>query len=60
MIRGVAYSSSSKTLYVDFNNGQEYAYSDVPEEEYEALLSAPSVGSYFHDNIRDTYLYDKI
>lgn len=54
-IQGVAYNDDSREMTIQFNNGSEYAYEDVSKEEYESLVNAPSVGQYFHDNIKNTY-----
>ena len=40
------------TLEVEFPNGDVYQYSPVSEKQYQDMLSAPSVGSYFMRNIR--------
>ena len=54
-IRGVGYDKVSSTMYIEFTSGARYSYAGVPEEEYTSLVNAPSVGTYFHDNIRSTY-----
>ena len=40
------------------NDGAIYVYYDVPEEVYNELLSAESIGSYFNDNIKGIYQYE--
>lgn len=59
-IQGIAYDVSTKTLFVQFKNGAEYAYYQVPEEEYEAMLSASSAGGYLNDNIKNSYSYSRV
>lgn len=54
---GVAYSSGTQELHVQFNSGTEYTYEDVPEEEFAALRDAPSPGAYLNENIKDVYSY---
>lgn len=39
-------------LTVYFLNGRSHRYPGVTKDEYEALVSAPSPGSYFHLHIR--------
>jgi KTSC domain len=56
-ISQVAYDPDAQTLHIQFSNGSVYRYSDVPQDEYEGLLSAASVGSYFADNIKNGYSY---
>ncbi|MFJ8040428.1 KTSC domain-containing protein [Kitasatospora sp. NPDC096147] len=48
------------TLELEFRSGSVYAYADVPETEYRALLAAPSLGRYFHAHIRDRYPYRRV
>ena len=56
-LQGVAYDAETSELHVQFTNGTEYVYSDVPESDYDGLLGAASVGSYFNDNIKNAYTY---
>jgi hypothetical protein len=56
MIRQIRYDPASQELCVQFtSDGSVYIYSGVPEDEADSFGSAASVGSYFHDNIKDTY-----
>lgn len=59
-IQGVSYDVDSQTLYVQFNNGSEYSYAGVPQEEYDSLIEAPSPGSYLNDNIKGQYRYAQV
>lgn len=45
----------SGTLYVRFNSGHLYTYSNVPEFVYKNLMGASSKGSYFAANIKNYY-----
>lgn len=47
-------------LKVQFTNGATWRYADVPASKYEAMLSAPSVGGYFHKHIRSHYKGEKV
>ena len=40
------------------NNGAIYVYYNVPEETYNELLNAESIGSYFNNNIKGSYEYE--
>ena len=42
-------------LYVSFRNGTVYRYFQVPSSVHRALLSAPSIGRYFNETVRDRY-----
>jgi hypothetical protein len=59
-VKGVAYDQDSRELFVQFTNGSEYKYNDVPYEEYSNLASAPSVGSYLNQNIKGVYSYERV
>jgi hypothetical protein len=48
------------TLYIRFNSGGLYKYSDVPESVYHGLMSASSHGKYFHAYIKNSYSYLRI
>ena len=42
-------------LTVTFRDGRTHTYNGVPEEEYEKLVEAASIGGYFNSNIRNKY-----
>jgi len=46
-------------LVVNFKTGSSYVYYEVPEELYEKLLKADSVGSFFSKKIRHSFDYFK-
>lgn len=54
-IKAIGYHELESTLFVEFKNGKRYAYYNVPEEVYNNLLNANSVGSYYHQNIKGKY-----
>lgn len=56
-ISSVNYDEDSETLSVQFRDGSLYIYDDVPQEVYEAFITAGSAGTYFNSNIRDEYSY---
>jgi hypothetical protein len=57
-IVGVAYDDAMKVLYVKFKQYGVYEYQDVPEKVYRAFLAAPSMGKFFHSQIRNKYTYN--
>lgn len=59
-LASVGYDAAKQILEIEFNHGGIYQYFNVPEEEYEELMSANSHGSYFVHNIKDVYEYDRI
>jgi hypothetical protein len=50
-IAAIGFNSETNTLRVEFNNGGVYDY-ESSQQEYEEILNASSVGSYFHRNIK--------
>jgi len=54
-IRSVGYDSASQTLEVEFSSGAIYQYSRVSPEMHRKLMNAPSIGSFFKDNIEEEY-----
>ena len=58
-ISSVGYDPDSRTLEVAFHKSGTYAYSDVPQAEYDALMAAPSHGKYFSSNIKPRYTATK-
>ena len=54
-IAQVGYQSSTHTLAIRFCTGREYWYAAVPPQIYQALLSAPSIGQYFNQAVRNAY-----
>jgi hypothetical protein len=58
-IAAIGYDAENQAVYVQFLNGPIYAYKGVPENEYENLLTAPSVGSYLNRNYKNVYPYER-
>ena len=59
-LASVGYDEENQILEIEFNHGGVYQYSDVPKDEYDSLMNADSLGSYFYHNIRDVYDYVKL
>ena len=59
-VEAIGYDEASSTLRVWFLNGGVYEYMNVPLIEYNALLNAPSIGSYLARNIKGVYPYIKV
>jgi lysyl-tRNA synthetase class 2 len=55
VIRSADYDPEVLTLEVVFTTGRHYRYFDVPESEYDGLITASSAGAYFNTHIRDQY-----
>lgn len=59
-IEAIGYDENSSTLQVEFKNGGMYQYFDVPEEVFNGLRDASSVGGYLAARIKGTYRYSKV
>lgn len=57
-INSIGYENS--TLYIRFNSGGLYCYSNVSQSVYNNLMSAASYGHYFRENIKGKYPYRRI
>jgi len=59
-LASVGFDEANEILEVEFKHGGVYQYEDVPVEEYEALMSASSHGTYFSANIKNSYKFIKL
>lgn len=60
IISSIGYDKSNELVYVKFNNGSLYEYKDVPQDMFDNLLNAPSIGSYLHHHFKDVFSYKKL
>jgi KTSC domain len=51
------YTKETMVLTVEFKNGGRYDYYDVPENIYNGMKSAASVGQFLAQNIKGKYRY---
>lgn len=56
----VGYDADTMTLEVLFKNGSLYQYFDVPQQVYEELLHAESVGRFLSAQIKNVYRYARL
>lgn len=57
MLASVGYDSKARLLVVLYNSGKAYEYLDVPQEVYQNLIKAESIGHFMHDHILNQYDY---
>jgi hypothetical protein len=55
----IGYEVNTDTLEVEFSGGI-YCYYDVPAYVFEELMASDSKGTYLHQNIKNSYNYEKI
>ena len=56
----IKYDELTHTMDVKFKNGAQYRYKDVPQEEFDGLMSADSPGGYLRSQIIGVYRHDRI
>ena len=56
-IRRVGYDGD---LLVEYISGNQYRYKEVPQELYEKLCEAESVGRFMNAEIKGKYEYEKV
>jgi YD repeat-containing protein len=54
-IRAVGYDPSAQKLEVELTDGSIWQYERVPAEVHRRLMAAPSIVSYYRDNVEDEY-----
>jgi len=59
-IVSIGYDVANQILEIEFNSGDVFQYYNVPEGIYESLMSSNSHGSFFHQNIRNEFQYQKM
>ncbi|MGE0539179.1 MAG: KTSC domain-containing protein [Dehalococcoidia bacterium] len=59
-VAAIGYDDATELLQVRFHNGSLYAYSGVPSSVFQRFLSAPSKGSFVHEELKDRYPYRRI
>ncbi len=59
-IRSVGYDERNRVLEVEFNDGRITQYSGVSAEVHRRLVSAPSIVSYFRDNVEESFTAKRV
>ena len=59
-IESIGYSDVPRKLRIQFLKGGMYEYDNVSQEEFDALVAAPSVGSLFQRTIKGMKVYRKL
>ncbi len=60
VIAEVGYNASLRTLEIVFKSGAIYLYYFVPQDVYDALMSADSKGTYFNKQIKGVFEHHQI
>jgi len=59
-IERIGYDPNLSTLRIEFKSNRTYDYFNVPENVFNELRSASSVGGYHAKNIKNSYSYTEI
>lgn len=59
-IRSVGYDERDRILEIEFSDGRITQYSGVSAELHRRLVSAPSIVSYFRDNIEESFTAKRV
>jgi lysyl-tRNA synthetase class 2 len=60
-LKSVFYDESRHALRATFRDtGRTYVYEDVPQELYDRLLFAESIGAFFNRHIRDRFRFREV
>lgn len=60
MITEIEYDAEKQLLWLTFGKGGKYEYKDVPNDIYEGLLGAESIGKYFLANVKGKFETEKV
>lgn len=60
VIRSASYDEETRELTVRLTTGRTYVYRNVPELEYDRLVSADSAGRHYNLYIRDEYPFSEV
>jgi hypothetical protein len=57
-LKSISYDEAHHALHATFReSGRTYVYEDVPQELYDALMFADSIGAFFNAHIRDQFVF---
>ncbi len=59
-IRSAGYDARNRVLEIEFSNGGINQYTGVSEEIYRHLMNSPSPGSYFQDQIEESFTAKRV
>lgn len=55
LVQGVSHDPSDDTLTVHFKNGRIYDFAGVPQNVVDQMVTADSVGRFFHQWVKPYY-----
>jgi len=58
-IVSVGYDPEKQDMEVEFKGGSTYTYHGVSELDYKDFINAESIGSHFHQKVRNEFKFTK-
>ncbi len=59
-LASIGYDPNAQVLEIEFLNGSLYHYFGVPQGLYDQLMAAGSHGSFFSQNIRNNFQFERL
>ena len=59
-IEAIGYDEITQELHVRFLSGAMYVYYNIPREIYDAIMNAPSKGSFLNREVKGAFEYSKL
>jgi hypothetical protein len=59
-VAAAGYDDPSSTMELEFVEGGVYRYFVVPRSVFDALLTADSIGRFFHEHVHGVYPFERI
>lgn len=59
-LASIGYDAGQQVLEIEFLNGSVYSYFGVPEGLFDQLMAAGSRGSFFSQNIRNQFQFERL
>jgi hypothetical protein len=59
-VRSVGYDPIERVLEVEYRPHRVYRYFDVPDDVYEGLVHASSIGRYVNYKIKERFRYEEV
>lgn len=60
MISEASYDEAEQCMYITFNKGGQYKYSDVPRKKFDELINSDSWGKHFHAHVKGKHEHEKM
>ena len=59
-VAAIGYDHDENVLVVEFHGGATYRYQNVPENVYEGMKEAESIGKFLNSQVKGVYEYEKV